>query len=84
MKPYARNLLAGVALACLLSACSGGVDAVAPPTGGTTTPPPTTTLAQQIGAAFNALFTASADVEATDPAPTSVPPLTLTAEAQPG
>ena len=78
MKASTRNLMGGAALSALLSSC-GGDSASAP----TPSPPPSAmTLPQQIGAAFNALFTASPDTaEATDPAPSSVPSLDLTKEA---
>lgn len=79
MKIITRNLLAGVALGALLSACSDRASDVAPPP--VASPPPAAlTLPQQIGAAFNALFIASNEVEATEPAPGSVPPLALDSE----
>lgn len=78
MKPAIRNLMAGAAVSTLLSAC-GGADSVATPA--PTPPPSAMTLAQQIGAAFNTLFTASSDVEATEPAASSVP--TLAPDSEP-
>ena len=85
MKPIHRHLLTGVAATALLSACGSRADDVPAPPVQTPAPPPVAmTLAQQIGAAFNTLFTASNEVEATEPSPSSVPPLDLTVEAIPG
>lgn len=78
-----RKLLAGVALSGLLAACSGGVKAPETPPVAAPAPPPTG-LQNQFGAAFSALFSASADVEATEPAAAAVPQQDLTTEAVAG
>lgn len=78
-----RKLLAGVALSGLLTACSSSSDIAAPPPP-VATPAPTpapVSLQNQFGAAFSALFAASIDVEATEPAAGAVPQLDLTREA---
>ncbi len=77
------KLLAGVALSGLLTACSSGSDIAAPPPVATPAPPPTG-LQNQFGAAFSALFGASVDVEATEPAAGAVPQQDLTTEAVAG
>ena len=74
-----RKLLAGVALSGLLSACSSGVQNPATPPTATPAPAPVA-LQNQFGAAFSALFAASIDVEATEPAAGAVPQLDLTRE----
>lgn len=69
------KLLAGVALSGLLGACSNASNIAAPPPTATPapSPAPVVSLQNQFGAAFSALFSASADVEATEPAAGAVP-----------
>lgn len=73
------KLLAGVALSGLLAACSNSSNIAAPPPTATPSPSPVA-LQNQFGAAFSALFIASADVEATEPSVGAVPQLDLTKE----
>ena len=62
------KLLAGVALSGLLTACSNASNIAAPPPVATPGPAASPTqLQNQLGAAFMALFGASADVEASEP-----------------
>jgi hypothetical protein len=72
MTRLTRGLLAGVAMPALLTACfDGGGSTVTPPV--VTPPPAPVALQNQFGAAFSALFSASVDVEATEPAAMAVP-----------
>ena len=80
------KLLAGVALSGLLTACSNASNIAAPPPvaapGPVAAPAPAPmSLVNQLGAAFMALFSASADVEATEPPAGAVGTPDLTREA---
>lgn len=77
-----HKLLAGVALSGLLTACSNASNIAAPPP--VATPGPAASpmpLQNQLGAAFMALFGASADVEAAEPPAGAVGTPDLTREA---
>ena len=81
MRRLNPKLLTGVALSGLLTACSSSSNVAAPPPVATPAPAPTPiSLQNQFGAAFSALFAASIDVEATEPAAGAVPQLDLTKE----
>jgi hypothetical protein len=75
------KLLAGVALSALLGACSNASNIAAPPPTATPGPSPApVALQNRFGAAFSALFTGSADVEASEPTAGSVPQVDQAAE----
>ena len=77
------KLLAGVALPALLTACSSGVQNPATPPVATAAPA-AVALQNQFGAVFSALFGASAEVEATEPAAGAAGTPDLTKEATEG